>query len=267
MTSTTFNLLEARAPGGAHPSRRMGIESSWSLPSRIGFRFGIIFATLVIFPFPFDVLPGTHGIATEYARVWSALLPWFGERVLGETDPVRFQLVASGILALLATLSWSIVDREERAHTWLAQVARTVLRFWLASAMLAYGIDKLFDKDLYVLAQGIIACAAAAFLFWRRTSTIGALITGALLTNLAAHELGSSGSIDLATAELLVAALVLFLSEAPRVFAALFGYATRARPEVSSLALPWQAARIVAKVVLVGWLVFYYVHPHLDGMF
>ncbi|MDB4956231.1 MAG: hypothetical protein JWO36_3800 [Myxococcales bacterium] len=244
----------------------MGIESSWSLPSRIAFRFGIIFAALVIFPFPFDVLPGTHWIATEYARMWNVLMPWFGERVLGETDPVRFQLFACSICAAVATISWSVVDREARGHTWLAQVARSVLRFWIASAMLAFGVDKLFANDFVALGEGIGACSAAAFLFWQRTAPIGCLLAGALLTNIAAHMIGTSGSIDLAIAELLVATLVLFLAEAPRAVATLFGSARRAREDLAAVSLPWRVTRIVAKALVIGCIVFYYVRPHLANL-
>jgi hypothetical protein len=225
------------------------------LPGRIAFRFGIVFAALVIFPFPFDVLPGTHSIAAEYGRMWGAILPWVGGRV-GAADPVKLQLIASAVLAVLATISWSIVDREDRAHTWLASMASAALRFWLASAMLAYGIARVTGTG-YEIAEGVAACAAAALLFWKPTAAIGAVIAGAILTNVAAHVIGERGSIDVQTAELLLAALMLFLGGAPRLFA-------RARREVSALPKFWQTARLVVKVLVIGWLVFHHVHEQID---
>ena len=62
MATTMLNPFQARhfdqAPTG---------ESAWVLPTRVGFRFGLLFALLVVLPFPFGMLPGTQFIADQYA--------------------------------------------------------------------------------------------------------------------------------------------------------------------------------------------------------
>ena len=66
---------------------------------------------------------------------------------------------------------WSLLDREDQTLEWLAHATGSMLRFWLASALLAYGVAGCYTFD----PAAIAACAAAALLFWRRTATIGAL--------------------------------------------------------------------------------------------
>ena len=236
------------------------------MSTRVCFRFGLLFALLVVLPFPFGVLPGTQAIAEQYSALWSSILPWAGEQ-LGVSDPARLQLIGYLVVAFAATVVWSLIDRDDGWQEVVAHATNTMIRFWIAAAMLDYGVGRCFAADPTTLATGVAACAAAGLLFWRRTATIGAFIAAAGALALLVPSYQGGDAIDLHTYEIAAGALALVAIDAPRLIKALLGYATRARFSPSQLSTPWLVVRWLAKAYLVGWIVFAYVDAQVTWMF
>ncbi len=232
--------------------------SAWVMSTRVCVRFGLLLALVVALPFPLGLLPGTEAFAESYAATWSSLITWIGD-ALRITEPDARLIGYLGV-AVFATLVWPMIDREDRWHSWLVRIATSILRFWIASAALGYGVGRCFSADPSTVVAGIAACTAAAALFWRRTATIGALIAcvGSLGIVVPAYQSGAT--LDLETWVFAAAALALVIAESPRLIAALLGYATRARDTTSSLSGWWMVARWLAKAFVVGSIVF----AHLD---
>ncbi len=133
----------------------MTSSQDWGLARRIGFRFGVVFGALLLFPFPLNVLPKLDWLEALVTRplVWLTL--WFAQAVLGLPEPATafngsgdrtfdyVQLLLLAILGAIGALVWSAVDHR-RSYPRLAAAARVVMRYSLAQAMLSYGLAKIF---------------------------------------------------------------------------------------------------------------------------
>lgn len=75
----------AAAPASIEPEPASGGTTGsprWNLGARIGFRLSLTYLVLYAFPFPLDSLPLGHSLATHWAGLWRALVPWIGEHAL-----------------------------------------------------------------------------------------------------------------------------------------------------------------------------------------
>jgi uncharacterized membrane protein YphA (DoxX/SURF4 family) len=116
-------------------------------------------------------------------------------------------------LAVLAAVVWTIADRKGRSHRKLLAAFQIYLRFTLASILFGYGFDKVVPNQfepmnavrltqyfgeaapggfawsflgfsiMYEIFAGVGEVAAGLLLLFRRTTTLGAIIGAAVLTN------------------------------------------------------------------------------------
>ena len=106
----------------------------WSTAKRIGFRFVFSYFVLYLFPFPLGVIPGSW----NPARFWNQLDQWMSlwteTHLFGLAKPVPIVPTGSGdtmaqwasqvnwiLIALAATVVWSILDRKRREYARLSQ--------------------------------------------------------------------------------------------------------------------------------------------------
>ena len=126
---------------------------------RFGFRFGVVFAGLLIAPFPLDVLPKTGWLVERYGDLWDWAGHRFGDLIGVDVPPtqptgsgdttITYMITALVILlALLAAAIWTGLDRKRSAvYPRVAAVLRIALRYWLGYAMLGYGWAKVFKTQ------------------------------------------------------------------------------------------------------------------------
>jgi uncharacterized membrane protein YphA (DoxX/SURF4 family) len=271
----------------------------WGFLRCVGFRFGILIGALLVFPFPLGAipkgtLPGTERVGELLNRPWEWAVSWFAQSVLGLADPSTvltgsgdrpwnyIQHLVIAILATLGTIVWSVVDRRRTAYPRLADGAQVVLRYYLASAMLFYGIAKILRLQFPDLAQGwldlrvgelppmgllwtfmghslpytifagLLEALGGVLLLWRRTATIGALVTAAVMTNVVMLNFCYDVPAKLYSSQLLVMAMMIALPSARRLIAAAIG---RATPEVAPrarMAPEYERSRRIAKIVMLG---------------
>ena len=212
-------------PGDAKPNR-------WTLLQRILFRF--VFAYLVLYAAPateradlLSVIPGGAFVARPYISLWHSVVPWVAKTTFhlsgraivyirtGSTDTsldyiLEFCFV---LLALAATVLWSILDRRRgdysRVHAWL----RLLIRYNLSFTLFIYALVKIFPLQFpstpldrfvephgnfspmgllwsfmgastpYTIFGGVCEATAASFLLFRRTTTLGGFIAFGVLLN------------------------------------------------------------------------------------
>jgi uncharacterized membrane protein YphA (DoxX/SURF4 family) len=122
-------------------------------------------------------------------------------------------LLCCAVIALVSAAAWSLVDRTRAHDERVRDVLRSVIRYCLAFTMLRYGISKLFISQFpapsgirllqpygdsspmgllwtfmgaspaYVVFSGAAETVGALLLLSRRTTTLGALVLGAVLVN------------------------------------------------------------------------------------
>jgi len=211
------------------------------------------------------VFTGVLGAALPAnATVWqmSAVGPvteWVGRRVFG-VDATLLPDSRSGeqaamwvfifivlVVAIIATVLWSALDRRRRDYVRLHAWFLTFIRLCLGGQMLYYGADKVIPAQMpappltallrpygelnptwvlwlqvgssypYEIALGAVELVAGVLLFWPRTATLGALLALASLAQVLLLNMTFDVSVKILSFHLLVLALVLLVPQAKRL--------------------------------------------------
>jgi hypothetical protein len=150
-------------------------------------------------------------------------------------------------LAAIAAAVWTLVDRNPRTHVKLAAAFRLFLRFKLASTLFSYGLDKIFPNQfepmnplrltqyfgeaspggfawaflgssvMYEVFAGVMETIPACLLLFRRTTTLGAAIGAATLTNVFMLNMSFDIPVKQYSGHLLLMCLVLVAYDADRL--------------------------------------------------
>lgn len=190
------------------------------------------------------------------------------------------------IIAAAGTILWSVVDRRRASYPRLAALLRIELRYVVASAMLTYGYLKIIKSQFYdippswfiqrtgdnspmrmlwafmgyslpyTVFAGLAEAIGGVLLLWRRTTTLGALVVCAVMTNVVLLNLCYDVPVKLYSSQLLIMAFVVALPGLRRVIAAALGHATAAVPSRVRMSRRREIARLVVKVVVVGALAY-----------
>ena len=266
----------------------------WTPPRRVVFRFGFLFAALLLFPFPLQVIPEADWLVDLVRKPFDGLVIWCATDVLGLDEP-SLRPTGSGdttasyvqhlvffVLAVAGTAVWSVLDRRRTAYPRLAAGARVVLRYYLAFMLLDYGIGKLaqfpppFPQRLdqrvgdmspmgmlwtfmgsskpYALFTGCAEVLGGALLLWRRTHVAGALVVIAVMSNVVMLNFCYDVPVKLFSTQLLVIALVLVAPHARRLIAAVLGRATPEVPPRPRRSPRLERARLAAKLLFLAML-------------
>jgi uncharacterized membrane protein YphA (DoxX/SURF4 family) len=219
---------------------------------RLGFAYWMLFCVYV-----FHTEVGSfRWIDKLAAPVWSALEVWVGKVLLGidsdfpttengsgdkTADWIALLCIAS--LALIAALVWAVLDRRRAHDARLRALARVVVRYTLAFALLYFGIGKVLlvqfpapsagrllqrfgdaspmglvwtfmgASPAYQLFAGIAETVGAVLVLFRRTTTLGALVLGVVLVNVALLNYCYDVPLKLSSAHYLAMCVVLVLPD------------------------------------------------------
>ena len=132
-------------------------QERWGPLRASGFRFIFVFFTLIVFPFPLNVLPGISTLIEPYDSLWGWMIAWVGPNLLGLTEPITQSYSGSGDklydwlwyfvalgLTVIATLIWTALDWKRPNYAVLKRWFLMFLTYYLAYFMFVYGIIKLF---------------------------------------------------------------------------------------------------------------------------
>ena len=261
----------------------------WTPLERFAFRF--VFAYFVKFwaEFLLDVGNGPRAllkVLTEPPVRWLASTAFHasGPDVVGSARwAIAQQLVAFTIATIVATV-WSLSAQRleyRRMRGWFF----TVLRYWVACVMMVYGGFKIVESQFPPLALDQIArpfgslspmgllwafmgystfyasftglgeAAGAFLLFFRRTTTAGALILIAVLSNVALLNYVFDIPVKYLSSVLLFATVVLAASDAKRLVAMLLLNQPTAPKDVSfdfGKAWIYKVRRFLKPIIVVG---------------
>lgn len=264
------------------------LTPTWTGPQRIGFRFAFVFFALYILPFPFTSLPFLAQITAInknltgwynwifglYGSIWDNIVPWIGKHILGLEKPITIVQSGSGdkmfdyvflftvvSVAAISTIIWSVLDRQRAEYNRLYHWLRVLVRYYLASMMILYGVVKVFhlqmpypslsqlsqafgDRSPMGLAWSYVGYSAAFsmftgfsevlggfLLFFRRTTTLGAVIVAAVMTNVVVMNFTFDIPVKLFSSLLVLMALFLIIPDIKRLLNVLyFNKPTSPRP-------------------------------------
>lgn len=269
---------EAAAITGAWEERK-----AWPMAGRIGFRFVFCYLVLFNLPFPLGSMPGRVVGLGWYSAFWHRVAVWTGAKVLhlahpitvfsngsGDTTYNYVQLLCFVVIAAMAALIWTALDRRRREYRRLNEALRIYIRYALAFTMVAYGMDKVVklqfpDTSLMALLEpfgkmspanllwrfmgfstaythlaGWAETIGAVLLLTRRTATLGALILVGVLTNVVALNFFYDVPVKIFSSMLLLMAIWLALPDAGRL---INFFVRNRRVEAARLDYPWKGRR------------------------
>jgi hypothetical protein len=233
------------------------VPSTWSLPALVAFRFAFVYLILYCLRRTIEPFPYGEWVLDTTVDVARLPVVWFADIVLGieitifpaGSGDTTYNYVHVLVLALVAATAaavWTAIAG--RRHPRLLRDRLYVfLRFVLAATMLRYGFIKLFPAQFSMLQPprlalpvgemspmgllwtlmsyspaygfftGAIEVTGGMLLFWRRTTTLGALVVAATMANVLALNLCYDVPVKLFSFHLLLVAIVLILPDARRL--------------------------------------------------
>lgn len=234
------------------------MPSPWPFLERIAFRFAFAYLVLYNFPFPFNVMSWFETASSGYDELWQRIVRPVGKAVFGADTSVLpngsgdttfnyVQVFCFAVLALIATLIWSLLDRKREHYARLDAWLRIYVRFSLAAAMLLYGAVKVIPgqfpppplgklimtfgeqspmgllwsfmgaSTVYTAFTGLAEITAAILLTMRRTALLGALVAAGVMTNVVMLNFCYDVPVKLYSSHLLLMALFLAAPHAQRL--------------------------------------------------
>lgn len=177
----------------------------------------------------------------------------------GDTTAEYVKLFAVTVLAIVGGTTWGLLDRRP-SHPMLAAWLMVYARYWLGSIMVGYGFAKLFvlqfpapdtfrllepfgeaspmgllwafmgHSPAYNVFTGGVELLGGLLLFWRRTTTLGALVCAGAMANVVMLNFSYDVPVKLFSSHLLLVALALASFDARRLLGVLLlGRAVPAR--------------------------------------
>src|SRR5258706_2329521 len=136
----------------------------WSQLQRIAFRFVAAYFILYNLPSPghadlLRTIPGGAWVSQPYVKMWRAFVPWVATHVFRLSGPATVYPPVNGsgdstldyvqnfcflVIALIAALAWSVLDRNRPNYQRMNYWVRLWVRYSLAVTMFSYGFAKVF---------------------------------------------------------------------------------------------------------------------------
>ena len=208
------------------------------------------------------------------------------------------QMFAMLALAAIAAAIWTAIDRRPRSHRKLLAALKVYLRFTLASTMFGYGFDKIIPNQfepmnparlaqyigeaapggfawsflgfsiMYEIFAGAGETIAGVLLLFRRTTTLGAIIGTAVMTNVFMLNMSYDIPVKLYSGHLLLFCALLVAFDAERLLNVLVrGRGAKPPRETELFTSP--RARLIARVggVAFGlWMIFSHIRSEWQGI-
>ena len=247
--------LEEGEPSGSEQAKA---APAWGPGKRFLLRFTFAYLVLYTLGFLLQTLPLLGKLGEIYELLWSSFAPWAGKRLFhldvavlengsGDTTYDYMKVFCFFLVALLAGLAWTILDRKRGNNERLYDGLRVYVRFSLASAMILYGASKVFSAQFgppglhrlletfgeaspmgllwtfmglsrgYTLFAGLAEMAGGILLISRRTTLLGALVSIGVLLNVVLLNFFYDVPVKLFSSHLLAMAVLLILPDLRRL--------------------------------------------------
>jgi hypothetical protein len=159
--NTQPDLCERIGQSLEPPEQRLA-DAHWGTLHQVAFRFACSYLFLYVFPFPFSLSWGGR-TGEIHETMWHKIVPWVAIHVLRLRFAITIYPEVSGgsdtrydyvkvfciaLVAAVATVVWSMIDRNRLSYSRLNQWIRLYVRLVLAAAMLSYGGGKVIPQQM-----------------------------------------------------------------------------------------------------------------------
>lgn len=282
-------------------------DANWSPAKKILFRFVCVYVVMYALSHPFgmplgDLIEKYYGLLWDSPVLWVGTHV-FGVEITvrpagsGDTTFNYVQIFSMAVLSALLCLVWSLLDRKRRHYTTLFYGLVVFVRYYLAFVMLTYGFVKVFKAQFpfpaletlvqayghsspmhllwtfmgysasYTFFAGLGEVVGGLLLFFRRTTTLGALVVIGVMSNVAMLNLSYDVPVKLFSLHLVLLASFLIARDLRRVVN-VFVLNRPAPP--ADLTAPVTNVRVkrggaVLKVLVIGYVLFTQVKGGLEA--
>src|SRR3954462_1128484 len=244
---------ELPVPAPVEEGKQEAAAPVWGPGKRILFRFA--FSYLVLYLLGellglLDFIPYGGKIAEWNQALWAAIVPWVAKQLFHAEAPLQVtgsgdtmfgwvQVLCFLVLALAATVVWTLLDRKRANYARLFEWLRVYVRFGLGITMIEYGglkivpsqftapsLDRLLQpfgdaspmgllwtfmgaSAPYTIFAGLAEWLGGVVLFFPRTPLAGAPVSMAVLTNVVMLNYCYDVPVKLLSSHLLVLAVFL----------------------------------------------------------
>ncbi len=228
----------------------------WPLAKKLLFRFFFAYFLLYIFFNPNGVVPYVDDLYNWYIQPFHHFAAWLGEHLFHLAKPITIFTNGSGdttfdnviillitFLAVLITLTWSVLDRNRPTYQKLFYWLLVILRYYVAITMLSYGFFKVIKLQFPFLSlnsliepygnsspmglawrfmgystgynyfTGFAELTCGILLLFRRTSALGAVMTLVVSANIMAINYCFDVPVKLLSSTLVLMSLFLILKD------------------------------------------------------
>ena len=264
--SATTLAADDRAPLRYTPSDAPGP----SMGERFLQRFALIAFALYHVPLFLNNYPSLGGggfndtgLAVRWGHVFTAPGMWIARHVFHVAGPMTngrngdngdvaeefARLLLAVVIGVVASLIWTMRDRERPRAGWVPETTRVLLRYSIALGLISYGIAKLLPQQFppiapfvyeqrvgelrpmsllwtfmqysrpYAFFGGLMEMVAVLLLCFRRTATLGAIVSLAVMSNVMLLNYAYDVPVKLYATMIVVSSAVLLLYDLPRLTA------------------------------------------------
>jgi hypothetical protein len=213
----------------------------------------------------------------------------------GDTTYDWVMLFTMASLAAIAAAAWTLADRRRVDYRKLDAMLRVFIRYALGVTMMGYGFAKVFKTQFpfpspdrlqstygesspmgllwtmmgystpYNVFTGGIEVLGGMLLFWRRTQLLGALVCAGALANIVMLNVCYDVPVKLFSTHLLLMSVYVMAPDLGRLAALLvFHRAIPAAPPRRRLPRRWAIARVIVKVLFIGYVLYTEIKGELD---
>src|SRR6476660_3394118 len=104
-----------------------GLSRGWRLPTRVVFRFFLVYFVLYTFPYSLEFIPGTAVWIDKYDNGWHKVIPWIGAKLSrvnitifpggsGDTTYNYVHVFVLFCIAAVGAIIWSVLARRSTNH-------------------------------------------------------------------------------------------------------------------------------------------------------
>ncbi len=223
----------------------------WPPAKRLGFRFLASYFALYVLPFDPLWRAAAPAVAASVFGIQSPLS--FAQTGSGDTTAAYVRLFMTLVAAVAVTLAWSLVHRRAAAYPRGVRWLVVSTRYFLGTTMLSYGLAKVIPTQFmvpsldqllrtygesspmgivwtfmglspaYTIFSGLAETVGGVLLFFRRTTTLGAVVLTAVLANVVMLNFAYDVPVKLFSLHLFAMTVGLLAMDAPRLVAVFWG--------------------------------------------
>ncbi len=202
------------------------------------------------------------------------------------------------VLAFSGALVWVWCDRRRKYDAWIHEGVRIAMRYTLGATLVVYGISKVLHQQMpfpngdrliqtygdsspmglvwtfmgysqaYSMFAGLAEVLGGVLLFFRRTTLVGSLLLAGVMLNVVMMNFCFDVPVKIFSTQLLISAVFLSWPAWARLAGVLFSNRTVSPAPVLAFAPPRgvRIALLVAKLLLVGWILYSRAMPQWEGL-